>query len=108
MARRSSWSSTTRMCFVMRRACWFRREPEAPSETSRPCPAWTSTQMRPPCISTIFLAIANPSPVPPLVFVLELSIWWNSSKIRSRSSGGMPGPVSRHVNEEATAHHSAP
>ena len=50
--------------------------------------------MRPPCISTISLAMARPSPVPPLARVFELSTWRNFSKIRSRSSGGMPGPVS--------------
>src|SRR5262245_35108164 len=59
-----------------------------------PWPGLDSTQMRPPCISTIFLAMASPSPVPPLVLVFESSIWWNSSKILSFSSGGMPGPVS--------------
>src|SRR5262245_8707108 len=59
-----------------------------------PRPRTDSTQMRPPCISIISLAIARPSPVPPLVFVLVLSTWWNLSKIRSRSADGMPGPVS--------------
>ena len=38
--------------------------------------------MRPPCSSTIFFAIASPSPVPPFLRVLELSTCWNSSKIR--------------------------
>src|SRR5215475_2806966 len=50
--------------------------------------------MRPPCISTISLAMARPSPVPPLARVLELSTWRNFSKIRSHSSAGIPGPVS--------------
>jgi hypothetical protein len=49
--------------------------------------------MRPPCISTISLAMARPSPVPPLARVFELSTWRNFSKIRSHSSG-IPGPVS--------------
>src|SRR5215475_7190434 len=50
--------------------------------------------MRPPCISTICLAMARPRPVPPLALVRELSTWWNCSKIRSCWSSGMPGPVS--------------
>jgi hypothetical protein len=42
-----------------------------------PLPSVDSTQMRPPCISTICLAIASPRPVTPLALVLELSTWWN-------------------------------
>src|SRR5262245_57028420 len=38
-----------------------------------PSPSLDSTQMRPPCISTICLAMARPRPVPPLALVLELS-----------------------------------
>src|SRR5262245_50853540 len=38
-----------------------------------PLPTLDSTQMRPPCISTICLAMARPRPVPPLALVLELS-----------------------------------
>ena len=38
-----------------------------------PLPTVDSTQMRPPCISTICLAIASPTPVPPLALVRELS-----------------------------------
>jgi hypothetical protein len=38
-----------------------------------PLPNVDSTQMRPPCISTICLAMARPRPVPPLAFALELS-----------------------------------
>src|SRR5262245_12693173 len=59
-----------------------------------PCPRLDSTQMRPPCISTISLAMARPSPVPPLARVFELSTWRNFSKTRSQSSAGIPGPVS--------------
>ena len=94
MARRSSWSSTTRMRLVMGNLRRLRRGRVAPCGRSRLGPRSNSTQMRPPCISTISLAIASPSPVPPLVLVLELSIWWNFSNTLSRSSGGMPGPVS--------------
>jgi hypothetical protein len=38
-----------------------------------PLPSVDSTQMRPPCISTICLAMASPRPVPPLALVFELS-----------------------------------
>jgi hypothetical protein len=47
-----------------------------------PLPNVDSTQIRPPCISTICLAMASPRPVPPLALVFELSTWWNWSKIR--------------------------
>ena len=46
-----------------------------------------STQIRPPSISTICLAMARPRPVPPSAVVLELSTWWNWSKIRSCYQG---------------------
>src|SRR5262245_54853222 len=45
-----------------------------------PWPAADSTQIRPPCISVMRLAIARPSPVPPAFLVLELSTCWNSWK----------------------------
>src|SRR5215831_540609 len=37
-----------------------------------PLPGVDTTQMRPPCISTICLAMARPRPVPPLALVREL------------------------------------
>src|SRR5215831_1172679 len=37
-----------------------------------PLPKVDSTQIRPPCISTICLAMASPRPVPPLALVREL------------------------------------
>src|SRR5262249_3025518 len=40
---------------------------------AEPFPSVDSTKTRPPCISTICLAIANPRPVPPLALALELS-----------------------------------
>src|SRR5262245_66387844 len=46
-----------------------------------PAPTFDSTQMRPPCISTIRLAIASPRPVPPFARELEPLTCWNSSKI---------------------------
>ena len=51
------------------------------SETVEPWPSYDSTQMRPPCISTMRLEIARPRPVPPFLRVAEFSACWNSSKI---------------------------
>src|SRR4029077_14469939 len=48
-----------------------------------PLPTSDSTQMRPPCIPMIRLAIDRPRPVPPFRLVAELSACWNSSKILS-------------------------
>src|SRR5271167_5110828 len=62
-----------------------------------PSPSTDSTEIVPPCISTMRLEIARPSPVPPFWRVFELSICWNSPKIRSWSASAMPGPVSRTV-----------
>src|SRR5262249_2960336 len=59
-----------------------------------PLPSSDFTQMRPPCNSTMRLAMARPRPVPPFFLVLELSTWWNSLKMRACSDAGMPGPVS--------------
>src|SRR5215469_9339372 len=64
------------------------------TENVAPAPGLDSTEMLPPCISMIRLAIARPSPLPPLVLVAELSAWWNSSKILTCSPSGIPGPVS--------------
>src|SRR6266536_6480357 len=46
-----------------------------------PLPGSDSTQIRPPCISMMRLAIDRPRPVPPFFRVIELSACWNSSKI---------------------------
>ena len=46
--------------------------------------------MRPPCISTIRLAIASPKPGATLGLVDELSTCWNSSKIFWRPPRGFP------------------
>src|SRR5262249_14951374 len=59
-----------------------------------PLPTSDSTQMRPPCISMMRLAIASPSPVPPFCLVIDASACWNSSKILFWSFSAMPGPVS--------------
>src|SRR5262249_48230328 len=46
-----------------------------------PLPTSDSTQMRPPCIPMMRLAIDSPKPVPPFRLVAELSACWNSWKI---------------------------
>jgi chromosome segregation protein len=43
-----------------------------------PWPTCDSTQILPPCISTMRLEIASPSPVPPFLRVIALSACWNS------------------------------
>ena len=43
-----------------------------------PCPTCDSTQILPPCISTMRLDMASPSPVPPFLRVIALSACWNS------------------------------
>src|SRR5258708_25609072 len=59
-----------------------------------PQPGADSSQIRPPCIATIRLAIDRPSPVPPFALVEEPSACWNSSNILTWSAGALPGPVS--------------
>jgi hypothetical protein len=71
-----------------------------------PLPSVDSTQMRPPCISTIRLAMENPSPVPPLALVLELSTRWNCSKMRA-CSFGVPHRPYRPAADE-TVRYTAP
>ena len=68
ICRLSSWSSTTRMRLVMR-ACHARRrsDRERDPEGRALARASDSTQIVPPCISTMRLAIASPSPVPPFL-----------------------------------------
>ena len=56
-----------------------------------PWPSSLSTQIRPPCSSTSRFESARPRPVPSRCST-PASVCWNSSKIRSWSSGAMPGP----------------
>src|SRR5215216_4770064 len=49
------------------------------NENVEPRPGMDSTQIRPPCSSIIRFDRANPRPVPPFCFVIELSTCWNSS-----------------------------
>jgi hypothetical protein len=43
-----------------------------------PWPSCDSTQILPPCISTMRFEMASPSPVPPFLRVTALSACWNS------------------------------
>src|ERR1700751_4748899 len=65
------------------------------NEKVEPAPRRDSTQIRPPCSSTMRLAIDRPSPLPPFSRVDEASTCWNSPKMRAWSRWSMPGPVSR-------------
>src|SRR2546428_6808846 len=59
-----------------------------------PLPKSLSTQIRPPCASTTFLASASPRPLPAKVFFAYARPWYKRSKICGKSSGRIPGPVS--------------
>src|SRR5689334_13050176 len=56
-----------------------------------PAPTALSTQIFPPCCSTICFAIDNPSPAPRCAVAGACQY---GSKIRSRSDSAIPGPVS--------------
>ena len=43
------------------------------SENVEPWPSWDSTQILPPCISTMRFDMASPKPVPPFLRVIALS-----------------------------------
>src|SRR5436853_1595846 len=62
-----------------------------------PLPTSLATAIAPPSSVTNRFAIARPSPVPPYRLVLDMSAWWNSSKIPWSSSLAMPIPVSRTI-----------
>src|SRR5208282_5740276 len=53
-----------------------------------PCPGCDSTEMLPPCRSTIFLQIAKPMPVP--ANSSRLCRRWNIPKIFSKYCGSIP------------------
>ena len=58
----------------------------------RACPPWASTMP---------LQIARPSPSPPNLRVIVVSPCWKGSKIRGRTSGSMPMPVSADLDDQA-------
>src|SRR5680860_384773 len=57
-----------------------------------PCPGFDSTEMLPPCRSTIFLQMANPMPVPANLSLLCSR--WNMPKIFSKYCESIPSPLS--------------
>ena len=61
---------------------------------AEPLPSSLSIQMRPPCISTNFLLIDRPRPVPPYSLAMVASVCLNSVNRLPILSGGMPMPVS--------------
>src|SRR5205085_12063565 len=60
-----------------------------------PWPGTLSTQMRPPCCSTMPLQITSPRPVPPALRVADESICENLWNSLGRSRAAMPSPKSR-------------
>src|SRR5215470_5784771 len=64
-----------------------------------PLPKVDSTQMRPPCISTICLAMARPRPVPPLVGVRTVDLVELIEDARLMFHGNA-GPRIDHANVE--------
>src|SRR5262249_49214775 len=75
-------------------ATWRSTRTGSVNRKVEPRPSADSTQIRPPCISTMRFAIARPRPVPPFFRAVELSACWNSSKILTWSASEIPGPVS--------------
>jgi hypothetical protein len=59
-----------------------------------PSPERLSAQMAPPIISTRFLEMASPRPVPPNCRVVDESVWVKLSKIFDSIFSGIPMPVS--------------
>src|SRR5229473_4902463 len=57
-----------------------------------PCPGCDSTEMLPPCRSTIFLQMASPIPVP--ANSSRLCSRWNIPKIFSKYCASIPNPLS--------------
>ena len=61
----------------------------------------------PPCISTRPFTSASPIPSPPVERSMLRSTWENMSKIRGKSSAGMPIPVSRTEMTTSSSRRSA-
>ena len=65
-----------------------------------PLPRAESTEIVPPCISTMRFEIARPSPVPPFLRVFELSTCWNSLEDPAVVLGGDAGAGVAHSQHE--------
>ena len=73
----------------------------AVNQKVEPLPGSLSTPISPPICSTSCLQIASPRPVPPYLRVVEPSACTKAWKSLSCASGGMPMPVSRHLEAHA-------
>src|SRR4029453_8770498 len=78
-----------RMSLSHRRPSYAPARRGSVTTNSVPCGAAARTSIEPPCACTTLRASARPSPVPPCFEVVK------GSKRRGRSSGAMPGPLSR-------------
>src|SRR5271154_7003958 len=78
----------------------FASLPASAKRKVEPCPGWDSTEMAPPCRSTIFLQMANPMPVP--ANSSRLCSRWNIPKIFSKYCGSIPRPLSWTENVQAS------
>ena len=67
----------------------------AVNQNTEPLPSVLSTPVLPPISSTSLRTIDNPSPVPPNLRVVEVSICTNGENKSCRRSAGIPMPVSR-------------
>src|SRR5262249_44219221 len=72
----------------------FSRRKGIAKKNVEPCPNSLSAQMRPPCISTNFLVMLSPRPVPPNSLVMVASACRNSANMLSSWCWGIPMPVS--------------
>ena len=104
MRRLSSWSSTTRI----RPA--HAAPPGASTRTGnvngegRACAqASTRTQMRPPCSSTMRLAMASPRPVPPFCACSSCRPAGTPRRSAAWSASAIPGPVSATATTNASS-----
>ena len=71
------------------------------NQNVEPRSGWLITPICPPINSTRLLLIANPSPVPPYLRVVDESAWEKDWKSRSLRSAGIPMPVSETSNRIA-------
>ena len=104
-ARLSRLSATRMVCPLGRDNPWLRRgESKSGMEifTSVPSPSALSTTICPPMLSTKFLTMDIPSPVPSMR--LMAAFWTRSKgrKMRSRNSLLMPMPLSRQEKSTRT------
>src|SRR5580700_1571985 len=70
----------------------FTPDPARAKRNVEPCPGCDSTEILPPCRSTIFLQMASPMPVP--ANSSRLCSRWNMPKILSKYCGSIPNPLS--------------